>query len=132
MTMTTDLFYLALMAGLAGVFWIPNVVGIVATHGLPKAADFREPVEKPLTGWALRAKRVHLNMVENLAHFAALVIVAHLAGKANDVTALWVQIYFWTRVGHAIVFYAGIPFIRTVFFTLGFIAEAVIFVQIVA
>jgi uncharacterized MAPEG superfamily protein len=130
--MTTDLFYLALTAGLAAILWIPNVLGIVATHGMPTPADFREAAEKPLTGWAQRAKRTHLNMVENLAHFAALVIVAHLAGKANEVTALWVQIFFWARVGHAIVFYAGIPYLRTLAFTIGFIAEVVIFVQIVA
>jgi uncharacterized MAPEG superfamily protein len=30
----------------------------------------------PLTGWALRAYRAHLNMLESLVLFAALVLVA--------------------------------------------------------
>lgn len=129
--MTTDLFYLALTAGLAAVLWIPNVVGIVAQHGIISAEDFKSAEEKPLTGWRQRAKRVHLNMTENLAHFAALVVVAHLAGMANETTAIAAQVFFWARLAHAVVFYAGIPFLRTIAFTAGFIAEIFIFVQII-
>jgi uncharacterized MAPEG superfamily protein len=70
-------------------------------------------------------------MTENLAHFAVLIIVAHLATKGNDVTAVCAQVFFWARLAHALVFYAGIPFGRTLAFTAGFIAEIVIFIQIV-
>lgn len=129
--MITDLLYLALTAGLATVLWIPNVVGIVAQHGVITAEDFRSGEEKSLTGWRQRAKRVHLNMTENLAHFAVLIVVAHLATKGNDVTAVCAQVFFWARLAHALVFYAGIPFVRTLAFTAGFIAEIVIFIQIV-
>lgn len=129
--MTTDLFYLALTAGLAAVLWIPNVVGIVAQHGIISAEDFRSAEEKPLTGWRQRAKRVHLNMTENLAHFAALVVVAHLAGMANETTAIAAQVFFWARLAHAVVFYGGIPYLRTLAFAAGFIAEIFIFVQII-
>lgn len=129
--MTTDLFYLALTAGLAAVLWIPNVVGIVAQHGVISAEDFKSAVEKPLTGWRQRAKRVHLNMTENLAHFAALVVVVHLSGIANETTATAAQVFFWARLAHALVFYAGIPFLRTLAFSAGFIAEIFIFVQII-
>ena len=128
--MTTDLFYLTLTAALAAVLWIPNVVAIVTQHGFILPDDFRAAVEKPLEGWGQRAKRAHLNMVENLAHFAVLVIVAHLAGAANETTALWAQIFFWARLAHALIFYAGIPYLRTVAFTIGFIAEIVILVEI--
>jgi uncharacterized MAPEG superfamily protein len=129
--MTPDLFYLALTAGLAAVLWIPNVVGIVSQHGIITPADFKAAEEKPLQGWSQRAKRVHLNMTENLAHFAALVIVAHLAGVANETTAIAAQVFFWARLVHALVFYAGIPFLRTIAFSAGFIAEIFIFAEIV-
>ncbi len=129
--MTVDLLYLALTAGLAAILWIPNVVGTVVQHGMLTAANYHDVIEKPLTGWAQRAKRAHLNMTENLAHFAALVIVAHLAGKGTDVTAMAAQVFFWARLVHALVLYTGIPFIRTVAFTVGAIAEVVIFVAIV-
>ena len=70
-------------------------------------------------------------MVENLAHFAVLVIVAHLSGAANEQTAMWVQVFFWARVAHALIFYAGIPYLRTVAFTIGAIAEIGLFIQII-
>ena len=129
--MTTDLFFLTLTAGLAAVLWIPNVVAIASQHGFILPADFREAAEKPLQGWGQRARRVHLNMVENLAHFAVLVIVAHLSGAANEQTAMWVQVFFWARVAHALIFYAGIPYLRTVAFTIGAIAEIGLFIQII-
>ena len=34
-------------------------------------------------GWIGRAKRAHLNMIENLLPFAALVLVAHVTGAAR-------------------------------------------------
>ena len=129
--MTTDLYYLALTAGLAAVLWVPNVVAIVTQHGLILPADFREAEEKRLQGWGQRTKRVHLNMVENLAHFAVLVIVAHLSGTANEQTAFLTQLFFWARVAHALIFYAGIPYLRTVAFAIGFIAEIGIFIAII-
>ena len=129
--MTTDLFYLALTAGLTAILWIPNVVALATQHGFILPADFREAAEKPLQGWGQRAKRVHLNMVENLAHFGVLVIVAHLSGAANEQTAFWAQVFFWARAAHALIFYAGIPYLRTVAFAIGFIAEIGIFIAII-
>ena len=129
--LTTDLLYLTLTAGLAAILWIPNVVAIVSQHGLIQPADFREAAEKPLDGWRQRARRVHLNMVENLAPFAALVIVAHLTGVSNELTALWAQTFFWARLAHALIFYAGIPYLRTIAFTVGFVAVVGLFLEII-
>jgi uncharacterized MAPEG superfamily protein len=48
-------------------------------------------------------------------------------GKADAMTAFWAAWFFWMRVAHAIVYWLGIPYIRTVIFTLGFVAEVGIF-----
>ena len=50
-------------------------------------------VQTPLPGWAERAKRAHINMAENLAPFAALVLVAHVTGAANATTAMGAAIF---------------------------------------
>jgi uncharacterized MAPEG superfamily protein len=34
--------------------------------------------------------------------------------------------YFWLRVGHLIVYTLGLPVFRTILFTLGFVAQAVL------
>ncbi len=57
--------------------------------------------------WAARAQRAHLNLLQNLAPFAILVLVAQVSGKANATTALGATIFFWARVAHAAVYIAG-------------------------
>jgi uncharacterized MAPEG superfamily protein len=80
--------------------------------------------------WAGRAIRAHLNLVENLAPFAILVLVAHVAGKANATTAQGATLFFWGRVAHAAVYVAGIPYLRTAAFFVGTIGELMILAQL--
>ena len=88
-------------------------------------------VGDPLPDWASRAKKAHANAIENLAPFAAVVLVAHLAQAANETTALWSTIYFWARMVHYVGYSAGVPFVRTLSFAVGWLAIMVIFLQIV-
>jgi uncharacterized MAPEG superfamily protein len=67
-----------------------------------------------MTGMAGRAKRAHLNMIENLVLFAALVLIAAVANKANATTAMGAMIFFWARLAYAIIYVAGVPWLRTV------------------
>ena len=62
---------------------------------------------------------------------AVLVIVAHVVGKANAMTAFWAMSFFWLRVVHAIVYWLALPFIRTLVFTLGFISVAGLFWEVI-
>ncbi|MCB1435203.1 MAG: MAPEG family protein, partial [Alphaproteobacteria bacterium] len=87
--------------------------------------------DEPLPGWAARAKKAHYNAIENLAPFAAVVLVAHLAQAANGTTAVWAVIYFWARVVHYVGYTAGVPFVRTICFAIGWLAIMIIFLQIV-
>jgi uncharacterized MAPEG superfamily protein len=86
------------------------------------------PLELP--AWSARAKRGHANMVENLAPFAALVLVAHVAGKANATTALGSELFVIGRVAHFLVYTLGIPYLRTAVFAVASIGELMILVQL--
>jgi uncharacterized MAPEG superfamily protein len=129
--MSTDLKYLALTAILTATLWIPYVVAQVKTNGPLKPENYVDPTPRPLPDWGKRANRTYVNAVETFAPFAALVIVAHLAGKANAMTAFWATSYFWLRLAHAGVFLLGLPLVRTVLFTLGYIAVAGIFWEVI-
>jgi uncharacterized MAPEG superfamily protein len=72
-----------------------------------------------------------LNAIEVFAPFAALVLVAQLTAKADATTAFCSASFFWIRLAHAVVYWAGIPIIRTVLFTLAFIAELGIFWELI-
>src|SRR3979411_1029720 len=99
--MSTDLKYLAFTAILTASLWIPYVVSQVMTNGPLKPQNYLDPTQRPIPLWGKRADRAYLNAVETFAPFAALVIVAHLAGKANAMTAFWAGCYFWLRLGGA-------------------------------
>ena len=129
--MSTDLKYLALTAILTATLWIPYVVAQVKTNGPLKPQNYIDPTPRPLPDWGKRANRTYVNAVETFAPFAALVIVAHLAGKANAMTAFWATCYFWLRLAHAVVFLLGLPLVRTILFTLGYIAVAGIFWEVI-
>lgn len=110
--MTTDLTMLAYSAIFCVLLAFPYTLGMIAADGLAKAAGNREGMgEAP--GWRGRARRAHLNMVENLVPFAALVLVVHLAEKASPMTAHGAELFFYARVAHAVVYILGVPYLRT-------------------
>lgn len=129
--MTTDLMYLAFTAILTAALWIPYVTSQVMANGFLEPDNYKDPAPRPVPLWGKRADRAYLNAVETFAPFAALVIIAHLTGKANDTTAMWAMVFFWTRLAHAVVYLAGIPYVRTVVFTLGFVAVAGVFWEVI-
>jgi uncharacterized MAPEG superfamily protein len=129
--MTTDLKYLALTAMLTAALWISYIVCQVMTNGFLAAPNYVDPTARPVPLWGKRADRAYLNAVEVFAPFAALVIIAQLAGKANAMTAFWAIAFFWLRLAHAVVYLLAIPYVRTLIFTLGFVAVAGIFWEVV-
>ena len=129
--MSTDLTYLALTAMLTAALWIPYVVCQVATNGFLQPPNYVDPTPRPVPLWGKRADRTYLNAVETFAPFAALVIVAHVAGKANAMTAFWATCFFWLRAAHAVVYLFAIPYVRTLIFTLGFVSVAGIFWEVI-
>ncbi len=128
--MSTDFKYLALTAMLNASLWIPYVVSQVTTNGFLTPPNYLDPTPRPVPLWGKRADRAYLNAVETFAPFAVLVILIHLTGKANAATAWLAVAFFWLRVAHAIVYWAAIPYIRTVVFTLGFAVIVALFAEL--
>ena len=120
--MSVELTYLALTALLTAALWIPYIVSQVMTNGFLSGENYVDPTPRPVPLWGQRANRAHINAVEAFAPFAALVLIAHVAGKENAMTAFWTLAFFWLRLAHAVVFLFAVPFIRTLVFTLGFVA----------
>lgn len=73
----------------------------------------RDVAHPPPEGWRSRLDRTSKNMDENLPLFAALVLVAHVAGASNATSALGAQVFVAARVAHALVYVVGIPYLRT-------------------
>lgn len=129
--MKTELFYLALVAALTGLLWVPYILDRIAVRGITAAVGYPEN-PKPQSPWARRMLRAHGNAVENLVVFATLVLVAQAAGISNGAIATASIVYFWARVVHVLAYTFAIPWVRTLAFTVGFFAQAAIAWQILA
>lgn len=122
--MTIELEYLAMVAALTAVLWVPYILNRLAVRGIADAVGYPEN-PKPQSPWATRLQKAHGNAVENLVVFAALVLVAHAAGVSNDMTVLAAELYFWARVVHAVAYTLAWPWVRTLAFTAGFVSQAI-------
>lgn len=129
--MTTDLTMLIASAALTVLLAVPYSAGFLVTRGLYVVAGNREDFPAG-AGWIGRAHRAHLNMVENMVPFAALVLGAAVAGKADGWTALGAQVFFYSRVLHAVVYIAGVPWVRTLAYLGGVAGMAMVLYGIVA
>lgn len=122
--MKTELVYLLLTAILTGLLWVPVVVGYVSSRGPLTAEGYRVAPTSPLPPWVNRANRAHQNAVENFAPFAAVVLIAQLAGVSSPTTVACAAVYFFARAAHAVVHISGFGQFRarTVIFTIAWVA----------
>src|SRR5467141_3946497 len=101
--MTRELFWLTLTVIFTGLLWIPYIINRCQVRGLSGAMANPSRNAKPHAEWATRLMFAHDNAVENLVIFAPLVLI--LA---------------------EIVYTLGLPVFRTLAFTVGFLAQAVL------
>ena len=127
--MKPELMWLLWAVALTFAQMLIAVSGATLQVGLPKLAGNREGLG-PCTGWAGRAQRAHRNMLENLALFTALVLIAVVSGKTNATTLLGAQIFLWARLAYALVYLAGIPWLRTLVWLASVVGLLLIFFQL--
>jgi uncharacterized MAPEG superfamily protein len=113
--MTTELQMLVLASLLSVALAFPPLIALIVHRGLAYAAGNRDE-NLALPTWGTRAERAQKNLLANLPAFGALVLVAAAAGVSNEATVWGAQMFFWARVAHAIIYVAGIPYVRAVAF----------------
>jgi uncharacterized MAPEG superfamily protein len=97
--------------------------------GLPKLAGNRDDLPA-LKGWAGRAQRAHHNMLESLVLFAVLVLAAEVTSKDDSIIRLGAQLFFWARLLYAVVYVAGVPWLRTAVWGVSVAGMILIFVDL--
>ena len=127
--MTPDLKYLLFSVLLTAVQVLIAAAAANQVVGLTTLAGNREGMAE-MPGFAGRAKRAHLNMLENMVLFTALVLIAAVAGKANATTAMGAMIFFWARLVYALVYLIGVPWLRTLVWFVSVIGMVMIAVQL--
>jgi uncharacterized MAPEG superfamily protein len=124
--MTPELFWLTLTVILTGLLWVPYILNRITVRGLMGSMANPSRTAKPHAEWATRLMFAHDNAVENLVVFAPLVLILVQLDYSTKWTVYATAVYFWARVAHLIVYTMGLPVFRTLAFTVGFFAQAVL------
>lgn len=127
-----ELFYLVLTAGLTGTLWMAYIVNRILEQGVWATLKTPNLDKPPQANWAHRMMRAHSNAVDNLVVFSALVLAIQLSQANNEMTATAAMIFFYARLTHAVTYAMGIPVFRTLAFLVGFICQAMLFIQFIA
>jgi uncharacterized MAPEG superfamily protein len=69
-----ELRMLAYSAFLCLLLWVPYTLAAIQARGLGPVAGYPTGKYEDLPAWAQRSQRAHMNLVENLAPFAALIL----------------------------------------------------------
>ena len=129
--MKTELLYLVYVTILTLLLWVPYILDRIAKWGLVGAVGYPQN-PPPQSPWAIRMMKAHVNAVENLVVFAALVLAAHALGVTSGAIATAAIVYFWARLVHVLAYTFAIPWVRTLAFAVGFFAQATLAWQILA
>ena len=123
--MKTELFYLTLVTAFTGLMWVPYILDRIITRGLINAVGYPEN-PKPQSLWAQQLMKAHANAVENLVIFATLILLTQVVGVTSAAVATAAMVYFWARVVHALAYTFSVPWVRTLAFAVGFLAQAAV------
>jgi uncharacterized MAPEG superfamily protein len=126
--MSIELTYLVWIAAICAVLWVPYVLVRAQKLGLTGALGYPKPQD--LGDFARRAERAHMNLVENLAVFAALVLAAEITNTRTELTMWGATLFFWARIVHIPVMWLGIPYLRTLVFVVSWVGLALIFIEL--
>src|SRR3981189_2292843 len=124
--MTRELFWLTLTVIFTGLLWVPYILNRCQVRGLSGAMANPSRNDKPHAEWATRLMFAHDNAIENLIVFAPLVLILAQIDYSTKGTVCACAVCFWARVAHIIVYTLGLPVFRTLAFTVGFLAQAVL------
>ncbi len=124
--MTVELWMLVatlgVLFGLTGAQSVANI----QLYGVARLTGPRDDIPSPAPGVAGRLNRAVLNLLEALAFFTPVVLIANIVGVSSELTVTGAVLFFISRLLHALVYIAGIPWIRTVAFMGGVVGTGMI------
>jgi len=131
--MTADLWILLSLAVLTELLTLPPLMARGSVPGGIRWIFYNRDTDlKGVAPWGGRAVRAHANLADNLAMYAAVIGIAHLTGATDGTTLVAGSVLLAARLLHAMVYIAGIPYLRTAVFAVGQLAMLVYVWRIIA
>jgi len=127
--MSSELTMLAYATGLLIALVLFQAVAGVRSKGAIPLANNRDDVG-PATGFHARMLRVVDNHREGITMFAPLVLIAAAANISNSWTVLGSELFFYSRLVHAVLYITGIPLVRPLAWAVGFAGAVIVLLAI--
>lgn len=127
--LSVELTMLALSVALLFVLILIQSTAGTLAQGAKVMAGHRDDMTPP-TAWQARTKRLVDNHREGLALCTPLVLIAAVMGVSTETTVLGAQLFFFSRVAHAVIYLAGWPWIRPIAWLVGIVGTVMIFVAL--
>jgi uncharacterized MAPEG superfamily protein len=131
-SMSHEIYMLVLSVLLTTLMVLPYAV-----YRTQKLGGIWQVFKTPLPGdtpfdqdWAHRAYRAHMNAFEGLILFAPLVLVVEITANNNQVTSMATDIYFWSRLAYAPLYYFDVPVLKTSAWAISLIATMTLAYQL--
>ncbi len=123
--MSQELTLLAYSVALLLVLVFVQAFAGIRAMGLQPLADSRDGLPAA-TGFHARAGRCVDNHREGLTLFAPLILIAAVSNVSSPMTVLGAQLFFYSRVLHAVLYLAGVPKIRPLPWFVGIVGTLMI------
>ncbi|MEM1288408.1 MAG: MAPEG family protein [Pseudomonadota bacterium] len=130
--MSIELWMLLAGSVMVASLWMPFVIGVNLHLPASQEPGLRPPDTTLLPDWVQRANRAHLNLVEQFAPFAALVLTIELTGLSSALTGIAAMAFIVLRAAHAVGYItamAQIP-VRPIIFTAAWLCLIVMAVDV--
>lgn len=102
---------------LGTVYLLAAVVPSVLGRGMPWAAGPRDEPAPAIGKVGARLDRAWKNFVETFPLFVAAILVEAQVPQDSQIAAIGAQLYFWGRVAFLPLYAIGVPFLRTIAWT---------------
>jgi len=116
----------------AGLLLVVQFVLMAASNtlqlGIGYTSGSRDERREP-TGMAGRLTRAFNNMLEALIFFTLAVVVVTLGEAASRATALAAKVFLVARIVYVPAYASGIPMLRSVVWSVGFLATVFMVIQ---
>jgi uncharacterized MAPEG superfamily protein len=104
-------------------------VAVMRQRGVTFTAGARDD-QRPITGWEGRVVRAFANFMETFPFFAVVVLAGAFLQRHGTQTVIGSYLYFWGRIVYWPLYVGGVPYARSLCYTVATLGIVMVFAGI--
>lgn len=86
---------------------------------------------RPVVGMAARLERAQRNLMETLPIFVGAVLLVQAAQRTGWASELGAHLFFWSRLAYVPAYAAGLPWVRSILWSIATLGIALVLLSLV-